>query len=104
MAESTESVNTKDSRTTKGSGSLGSLWPARFVFAILAIFALGSAFAFVFQCRYRDQFGDLFREQPGAWPHLLGHLLRSAVAASLAWSLVALCERQRSCQQVSSQI
>jgi hypothetical protein len=46
-----------------------------------------SAVAFVFQVLHQDQFGERFRDQPGAWPHLLGHLLRSAVGAGLAWCL-----------------
>jgi hypothetical protein len=46
-----------------------------------------SALAFVFQILHKNEFGDPFRDQPGAWPHLLGHLLRCAVGAALAWCL-----------------
>jgi hypothetical protein len=43
--------------------------------------------AFLFQVLLTDEFGEPFRDQPGAWPHLLGHLLRGAVGACLALCL-----------------
>jgi hypothetical protein len=46
-----------------------------------------SAIAFVVQVRYRNEFGDLYRDEPGAWPHLIAHVIRSAVCAVLGWQL-----------------
>ncbi|MFL5243190.1 MAG: SecDF P1 head subdomain-containing protein [Gemmataceae bacterium] len=86
MAESAETNDVKSSKAGQGPIPLNSLWPARFLILVFTLFGLGSAIAFVFQVRYRDPFGDLFRDQPGAWPHLIGHLIRGAVGLALAWS------------------
>src|SRR4051812_45636999 len=49
--------------------------------------AVASIFFFVAQLFYTDVYGRVFRDQPGAWPHLLGHLFRCAIAVALAVSL-----------------
>jgi hypothetical protein len=51
---------------------------------LLSAFSIAT---FLFQLLHKDEFGDVFRDQPGAWPHLLGHLLRGGVGAGLAWCL-----------------
>jgi hypothetical protein len=42
-------------------------------------------FAYQFQCK--NEYGDLWRDEVGAWPHLMGHLLRMAVFSTLVWCL-----------------
>lgn len=59
------------------------------LFAFCVLIAGLSIVGFVFQVLLRDEFGELYRNQPGAWPHILGHLLRSAVGAWLAWCLLS---------------
>jgi hypothetical protein len=47
-----------------------------------------SALLFLYQVQMRDAFGgEYFHNQPGAWPHLMGHVLRFAIGAGLAWCL-----------------
>jgi hypothetical protein len=58
------------------------------LFALCLLLAVVSAGMFVFQFRYRDEFGNPFTDEPGAWPHLLGHMLRGAIGAGLAWCLL----------------
>lgn len=64
-----------------------SRFAVRCIFAFCVLASVLSVPAFVFHFLYRNEFGDLFRHQPGAWPFLLGHLLRCAVGAALAWCL-----------------
>jgi hypothetical protein len=59
----------------------------RCIFALCALLSGFSALAFLFQVLHKDEFGGMFRDQPGAWPHVLGHVLRTAVGAALAWCL-----------------
>jgi hypothetical protein len=64
-----------------------SLLAVRCVFGFCVLLSGFSAVAFLFQVLHKDEFGEPFRDQPGAWPHLFGHLLRGAVGACLAWCL-----------------
>jgi hypothetical protein len=61
--------------------------PAGFLTLLALGNAVASAILFSNQVVYREPFGDHFRDQPGAWPHLFGHLLRMALSAWLAWHL-----------------
>src|SRR5262249_36324512 len=54
------------------------------LFLVLSIVCMGM---FIYQILHRDAFGELFIHEPGAWLHLLGHLLRSGVCAGLAMCL-----------------
>ena len=54
------------------------------LFLVLSIVCMGM---FIYQIQYRDAYGELFIHEPGAWLHLLGHLLRSGVCAGLAMCL-----------------
>jgi hypothetical protein len=54
------------------------------LFLLLSIVCMGM---FIYQLLHRDAFGDLYIYEPGAWLHLVGHLLRSGVAAGLALCL-----------------
>lgn len=57
------------------------------IFAICVFVAGLSAVCFVYQVQLTDEFGDPYRNQPGAWAHLIGFLLKFVVSALLAWSL-----------------
>src|SRR5579884_1931655 len=71
----------------------GAQWLRRSRFAVGCVFVFCvllcgfSAVVFTVQVFHEDEFGQLFRDQPRAWPHLLGHLLRCVVGAGLAWCL-----------------
>lgn len=64
-----------------------SLRAVRFLLLVCILVAALSVIAFLFQARYVDEFGNAFRDEPGAWPHLFGHLLRLIVGACLACCL-----------------
>jgi hypothetical protein len=43
--------------------------------------------ALVYQSLYRFPTGELFRETPWAWLHLLGHFLRAVGLGTVGWAL-----------------
>lgn len=66
----------------------GQSWPAiLFLIVVSAGFAAMSAIALAYQWGYELPDGTPFRETPGAWLHLSGHLIRAAGGAAVAWSL-----------------
>ena len=46
-----------------------------------------SGVAFLYQATYRVPSGELFRQMPLAWTHLLGHLLRAVGLGAIGWTL-----------------
>lgn len=64
-----------------------SLTPVRVAFILFSFVAWASAGLFLYQLQSVDEYGELFRWQRGAWPHLFAHVLRCLVFAIWARSL-----------------
>jgi hypothetical protein len=77
-----------DSQPVKGIAPLlRSLWAVRCLFAAMVLFTIVLGIAYIYQSTYRNEFGDPLWKEPGMWPHLIGHLLRTFVSLGLAWAL-----------------
>lgn len=88
MSENTETDNAKNWNVALHFLDK-SLWSVLFVFACFVLLAVVSALCFLYQVNapYEYNFREKFRDQPGAWCHLLGHLLRCAIGTTLACCL-----------------
>jgi hypothetical protein len=75
---------------------LRSLWAVRCLFVAMVLFTIASGAVYLYQSTYRNEFGDPLWKEPGMWPHLIGHLLRTFVGLGLAWALWGyLCDISR---------
>lgn len=57
------------------------------IFSICLVLGLGCLGQFLWLLEQRNEVGELYREERGAWPVLTGCFLRAVVAFLLAWSL-----------------
>jgi len=68
------------------------------MFALLVLIAGASCIGFIYQVRYKNEFGDPWRDEIGAWPHLFGHLLRGVIFSVMAyylWGYLSAARRLR---------
>ena len=64
-----------------------SLFAVCCILGFCVLLCVVSTVSFVFQYQERDEYGELLRDEPAVWAHLVGYVLRGVFSAALAWCL-----------------